>query len=106
MAEGRFQMWRIDRTRSSGVPPGLAAALGRFDEESHWYRRSLLQRERPCRTPGLVQTAPGDRRSGMGRHRVHVDRCTGNPTNGTTVWSIGAADGEQFAPSKSTFMVC
>src|SRR2546423_9936840 len=30
----------------------------------------------------------------------------GNPTNGTTVWSIGAADGEHFAPSKSTFMVC
>jgi uncharacterized glyoxalase superfamily protein PhnB len=29
----------------------------------------------------------------------------GNPTNGTTVWSIGAADGEHFAPSKSTFMV-
>jgi len=29
----------------------------------------------------------------------------GNPTKGTTVWSIGAADGEHFAPSKSTFMV-
>src|SRR2546430_17600540 len=29
----------------------------------------------------------------------------GKPTNGTSVWSIGAADGEQFAPSKSTFMV-
>lgn len=29
----------------------------------------------------------------------------GNPTKGTTVWSIGAADGEYFAPSKSTFMV-
>ena len=29
----------------------------------------------------------------------------GNPTNGTTVWSIGAADSGHFAPSKSTFMV-
>ena len=29
----------------------------------------------------------------------------GNPTTGTTVWSIGAADGKRFAPSKSTFMV-
>lgn len=29
----------------------------------------------------------------------------GNPTTGTTVWSIGAADGEPFAPSRSTFMV-
>ena len=29
----------------------------------------------------------------------------GNPTGGMTVWSIGGADSEQFAPSKSTFMV-
>ena len=29
----------------------------------------------------------------------------GNPTKGTTVWSIGGVDGESFAPSKSTFMV-
>src|SRR5205085_11876159 len=29
----------------------------------------------------------------------------GNPTNGTTVWYIGAADGENLAPSKSPFMV-
>lgn len=29
----------------------------------------------------------------------------GAPTAGTTVWSIGAADGGQFAPSTSTFMV-
>src|SRR3954465_6990869 len=29
----------------------------------------------------------------------------GNPTGGTTAWSIGAADGDHFAPSKSTFMV-
>jgi predicted enzyme related to lactoylglutathione lyase len=29
----------------------------------------------------------------------------GNPAKGTTVWSIGAADGNHFAPSKSTFMV-
>jgi hypothetical protein len=26
----------------------------------------------------------------------------GNPAKGTTVWSIGAADGNHFAPSKST----
>ena len=29
----------------------------------------------------------------------------GNPTGGTTAWSIGPADGKHFAPSKSTFMV-
>lgn len=29
----------------------------------------------------------------------------GNPTKGTTVWSIGAADGNHFAPSKSPFMI-
>ena len=29
----------------------------------------------------------------------------GEPIGGTTAWSIGAADGEQFAPSTSTFMV-
>jgi len=29
----------------------------------------------------------------------------GNPTAGTTVWSIGPADGKHFAPSKATFMV-
>ena len=29
----------------------------------------------------------------------------GSPTTGTTVWSIGAADGSQFAPSTSSFMV-
>jgi predicted enzyme related to lactoylglutathione lyase len=29
----------------------------------------------------------------------------GKPTSGTTVWSIGAADGNHFAPSQSTFMV-
>ena len=29
----------------------------------------------------------------------------GNPTKGTTAWSIGADDGKHFAPSKSTFMV-
>ena len=29
----------------------------------------------------------------------------GKPTAGTTVWSIGADEGEQFAPSKASFMV-
>ncbi len=29
----------------------------------------------------------------------------GNPTNGTTVWSIGEASGDYLAPSTSTFMV-
>ncbi len=29
----------------------------------------------------------------------------GNPTSGTTVWSIGPAGGNHFAPSQSTFMV-
>ncbi len=30
---------------------------------------------------------------------------SGTPTGGTTVWSIGAADQEPFAPGKSTFMI-
>jgi predicted enzyme related to lactoylglutathione lyase len=29
----------------------------------------------------------------------------GNPIKGTTVWSIGAADGEGFGPAKSPFMI-
>lgn len=29
----------------------------------------------------------------------------GNPAGGTTVWSIGAADSNHFAPSTSSFMV-
>lgn len=29
----------------------------------------------------------------------------GNPTAGTTVWSIGAADSNHFAPSTSSFMI-
>ncbi len=29
----------------------------------------------------------------------------GNPTLGSTVWSIGSAGGEGFAPSTSTFMI-
>ena len=30
---------------------------------------------------------------------------TGNPTTGTTIWSVGAADPNPFAPSTSAFMV-
>jgi len=29
----------------------------------------------------------------------------GNPVKGTTIWSIGAADSNQFAPSASSFMI-
>lgn len=29
----------------------------------------------------------------------------GNPIKGTTAWLIGGADSQQFAPSKSTFMI-
>lgn len=29
----------------------------------------------------------------------------GNPTNGTTVWTIFASSGNHFGPSKSTFMI-
>ena len=29
----------------------------------------------------------------------------GKPTTGTTIWSIGTADGDYFAPSKSSFMI-
>ena len=34
-----------------------------------------------------------------------MGRRPGNPTKGTTIWSVGPADGKHFAPSKSTFMV-
>ena len=29
----------------------------------------------------------------------------GNPMKGTTIWNIGAADNDYYAPSKSTFMI-
>jgi predicted enzyme related to lactoylglutathione lyase len=29
----------------------------------------------------------------------------GQPTKGTTIWSIGDAQGDQFAPSKAQFMI-
>jgi predicted enzyme related to lactoylglutathione lyase len=29
----------------------------------------------------------------------------GNPTKGSTIWSVGATGGDHFGPSKSTFMV-
>ena len=29
----------------------------------------------------------------------------GHPANGSTIWSIGAADGDHFAPSTSSFMI-
>jgi predicted enzyme related to lactoylglutathione lyase len=29
----------------------------------------------------------------------------GKPTAGTTVWSVGPTEGDQFAPSKASFMV-
>ena len=29
----------------------------------------------------------------------------GSPMKGTTVWSIGAADGNSFAPSRASFMI-
>jgi predicted enzyme related to lactoylglutathione lyase len=29
----------------------------------------------------------------------------GNPAAGTTIWSVGGADGDQFAPGKSSFMI-
>lgn len=29
----------------------------------------------------------------------------GKPTGGTTVWSVGPADGTQFAPSQAPFMI-
>jgi predicted enzyme related to lactoylglutathione lyase len=29
----------------------------------------------------------------------------GKPTGGTTIWSVGSSEGDQFAPSKSTFMI-
>lgn len=30
---------------------------------------------------------------------------SGTPVGGTTIWSVGAADGETFAPSKASFMI-
>ncbi len=29
----------------------------------------------------------------------------GKPTGGTTIWSVGPEEGDQFAPSKASFMV-
>ncbi len=29
----------------------------------------------------------------------------GKPTRGTTIWSVGPEEGDQFAPSKASFMV-
>ena len=29
----------------------------------------------------------------------------GKPTGGTTIWSVGSADGDQFAPSTAPFMI-
>ena len=29
----------------------------------------------------------------------------GNPKAGTTIWSVGSADGDTYAPSKSSFMI-
>ena len=29
----------------------------------------------------------------------------GNPTSGTTIWSVGSAEGDPFAPGTSSFMV-
>lgn len=29
----------------------------------------------------------------------------GGPTRGTTIWSIGPSDGDQFAPSDASFMI-
>ena len=29
----------------------------------------------------------------------------GKPTGGTTIWSVGAADGDDFAPSTAPFMI-
>ncbi len=29
----------------------------------------------------------------------------GKPTGGTTIWSVGPAEGDQFAPSKAAFMI-
>jgi predicted enzyme related to lactoylglutathione lyase len=30
---------------------------------------------------------------------------SGKPTGGTTIWSIGAAEGDDYAPSKASFMI-
>lgn len=29
----------------------------------------------------------------------------GNPTKGTTIWSVGSADGDYYAPGTATFMI-
>lgn len=29
----------------------------------------------------------------------------GKPTGGTTIWSVGAEEGDQLVPSKATFMI-
>jgi predicted enzyme related to lactoylglutathione lyase len=35
----------------------------------------------------------------------HWTDSEGHPAGGTTIWSVGADDGDHFAPSKATFMV-
>ena len=52
----------------------------RFYEASHRHWRHLLQSQRPSGTTSLVQA-------------------------GSTIWSIGSAQGDHFAPSTATFMV-
>jgi predicted enzyme related to lactoylglutathione lyase len=41
----------------------------------------------------------------VGRCRVSLGDQDGKPTTGTTIWSIGSADGDYFAPSRSSFMI-
>ena len=41
----------------------------------------------------------------MGRHGVQRTNDEGKPVGGTTIWSIGSAQSEQFAPSAATFMI-
>lgn len=53
-----------------------------------WYRRHL----------GI------DVQSWGGAAFIWVDDA-GNPVKGTTIWNIGAADNDYYAPSKSTFMI-
>jgi PAS domain S-box-containing protein len=76
-----------------------------FHETRNWHRRHLLPRARPGRAARLVQAPPGHRRAGVGRRRLHLDRRAGQPTGGTTVWSIGAADSNHFAPGTANFMI-
>jgi len=54
---------------------------------------------------GLVQTATSESMSKNGWHGFHWTDGEGKPVAGTTIWSIGSAQSEHFAPALQLSMV-